>query len=88
MLKAAGVISSRDVFYLAAEKLIRNGDAFVCDLTAEQVREYRGNLTEPGRNSPFRDRTVDENLDLFRRMRRTAILINVTRVTAMKKAKR
>jgi glutaminyl-tRNA synthetase len=58
-----------DVFYLAAEKLIRNGDAFVCDLSAEQVREYRGNLTEPGRNSPFRDRTVDENLDLFRRMR-------------------
>jgi glutaminyl-tRNA synthetase len=58
-----------DVFYLAAEKLIRKGDAFVCDLSAEQVREYRGNLTEPGRNSPFRDRTVDENLDLFRRMR-------------------
>jgi len=58
-----------DVFYLAAEKLIRNGDAFVCDLSAEQVREYRGNLTEPGRNSPFRDRGVEENLDLFRRMR-------------------
>ena len=58
-----------EVFYLAAEKLIRQGDAFVCDLTAEQVREYRGTLTEPGRNSPYRDRSVDENLDLFRRMR-------------------
>ena len=58
-----------EVFYLAAEKLIRQGDAFVCDLTAEQVREYRGTLTEPGRNSPFRDRGVEENLDLFRRMR-------------------
>lgn len=59
-----------EVFYLAAEKLIRQGDAFVCDLTAEQVREYRGTLTEPGRNSPYRDRAVDENLDLFHRMRR------------------
>jgi glutaminyl-tRNA synthetase len=58
-----------EVFYLAAEKLIRQGDAFVCDLTAEQVREYRGTLTEPGRHSPFRDRGVEENLDLFRRMR-------------------
>lgn len=59
-----------EVFYLAAEKLIRQGDAFVCDLTAEQVREYRGTLTEPGRNSPYRDRSVEENLDLFHRMRR------------------
>jgi glutaminyl-tRNA synthetase len=58
-----------EVFYLAAEKLIRQGDAFVCDLSAEQVREYRGTLTEPGRNSPFRDRSVEENLDLFHRMR-------------------
>ncbi|MEZ0469416.1 glutamine--tRNA ligase/YqeY domain fusion protein [Luteimonas salinilitoris] len=58
-----------EVYYLAAEKLIRQGDAFVCDLSAEQVREYRGSLTEPGRASPFRDRTVEENLDLFRRMR-------------------
>ena len=58
-----------DVFYLAAEKLIRQGDAFVCDLSAEQVREYRGTLTEPGRESPFRGRSVEENLDLFRRMR-------------------
>jgi glutaminyl-tRNA synthetase len=58
-----------EVLYLAAEKLIRQGDAFVCDLTAEQVREYRGTLTEPGRDSPYRDRSVEENLDLFRRMR-------------------
>jgi glutaminyl-tRNA synthetase len=58
-----------EVFYLAAEKLIRQGDAFVCDLTPEQVREYRGTLTEPGRESPFRERSVEENLDLLRRMR-------------------
>ncbi len=58
-----------EVFYLAAEKLIRQGDAFVCDLTADEVRAYRGNLIEPGRESPFRGRSVDENLDLFQRMR-------------------
>ena len=57
------------VFYLAAEKLIKQGDAYVCDLTPEQVREYRGTLTEPGRNSPWRDRPAEESLDLFRRMR-------------------
>lgn len=58
-----------EVYYLAAEKLVRDGRAFVCDLSADEVREYRGSLTEPGRNSPFRDRSVEENLDLFRRMR-------------------
>ena len=57
------------VYYLAAEKLIRDGKAFVCDLSADEVREYRGSLVEPGRNSPFRERGVEENLDLFRRMR-------------------
>ena len=57
------------VYYLAAEKLIRDGKAFVCDLSADEVREYRGSLVEPGRNSPFRERSVEENLDLFRRMR-------------------
>ena len=57
------------VYYLAAEKLIRDGKAFVCDLSAEEVRTYRGTLTEPGRNSPYRERSVEENLDLFRRMR-------------------
>jgi glutaminyl-tRNA synthetase len=58
-----------EVFYLAAEKLIRDGLAYVCDLSADEVREYRGTLTAPGRNSPSRERGVDENLDLFRRMR-------------------
>ena len=58
-----------EVFHLAAEQLIRQGDAFVCDLTPDEIREYRGTLTEPGRESPFRDRGVEENLDLFRRMR-------------------
>ena len=58
-----------EVFYCAAIKLIQDGHAYVDDLTAEQMREYRGTLTEAGRNSPFRDRSVEENLDLFRRMR-------------------
>ncbi len=55
--------------YDFAERLIRKGKAYVCDLTAEQIREYRGTLTEPGKNSPYRDRSVEENLDLFMRMR-------------------
>ena len=55
--------------YGYAVELINAGKAFVCDLTPEQVREYRGTLTEPGRESPFRDRPIEENLDLFRRMR-------------------
>ena len=58
-----------EVFYRGALKLIGDGKAYVCDLSAEQVREYRGTLTEPGRDSPFRGRSVEENLDLFRRMR-------------------
>lgn len=53
-----------------AVSLIKKGKAYVCDLTADQTREYRGTLTEPGRDSPFRDRTVEENLDLFSRMRK------------------
>jgi glutaminyl-tRNA synthetase len=52
-----------------AEQLILKGVAYVCDLTAEQMRETRGTLTEPGTNSPYRDRSIEENLDLFRRMR-------------------
>ena len=55
--------------YDYAVELIRAGKAYVCDLNAEQVREYRGSLTEPGRASPYRDRGVEENLDLFARMR-------------------
>lgn len=52
-----------------AVQMIQAGQAFVCDLTPDQVRQYRGTLTEPGRNSPYRDRSAAENLDLFRRMR-------------------
>ena len=55
--------------YDFAVELIESGKAFVCDLSAEQVRDYRGTLTEPGRESPYRDRPVAENLDLFKRMR-------------------
>ncbi|HKT26640.1 glutamine--tRNA ligase/YqeY domain fusion protein, partial [Dyella sp.] len=58
-----------EVLYRAALKLIQDGHAYVDDLTPEEMREYRGTLTEPGRNSPHRDRSVEENLDLFRRMR-------------------
>ncbi len=55
--------------YEAAEKLIQKGKAYVCDLSAEEIREYRGTLKEPGKESPYRNRSVEENLDLFRRMR-------------------
>ena len=55
--------------YELAVKLIKKGVAYVCDLSKDEMREYRGTLTEPGRNSPWRDRSVEENLDLFRRMR-------------------
>jgi glutaminyl-tRNA synthetase len=51
-------------------QLIRQGHAFVCDLNAEQMREYRGTLTQPGKNSPYRDRSIEENLDLVERMRK------------------
>ncbi len=51
-------------------QLIRKGLAFVCDLNAEQMRLYRGTLTEPGKESPFRNRSIEENLDLFERMRK------------------
>ena len=55
--------------YEAAIKLIKKGKAFVCDLSAEEMRAYRGTLTEPGKNSPYRDRSIEENLDLFERMK-------------------
>jgi glutaminyl-tRNA synthetase len=58
-----------DQLYEWAVQLIRAGKAYVCDLTAEEVRQYRGTLTEPGRESPYRNRPVEENLDLFARMR-------------------
>ena len=55
--------------YEAAVKLIKKGKAFVCELSAEEIREYRGTLTEPGKESPYRNRSVEENLDLFERMK-------------------
>ncbi len=55
--------------YGFAVELIQKGKAYVCDLNAEQTREYRGTLKEPGKNSPYRDRSIEENLDLFKRMR-------------------
>src|SRR6266481_8210087 len=55
--------------YQFAVQLIKTGKAFVCDLNADQMREYRGTLTEPGKNSPYRDRSVEENLALFERMK-------------------
>ncbi len=58
-----------DQLYEYAEILIKDGKAFVCDLSFEELREYRGTLTEAGKNSPYRDRSVEESLDLFRRMR-------------------
>lgn len=58
-----------DRMYEAAVSLIRKGKAYVCDLTADQIREYRGTLTEPGKNSPYRDRSIEENLELFENMK-------------------
>ncbi|MBR4435575.1 MAG: glutamine--tRNA ligase/YqeY domain fusion protein [Clostridia bacterium] len=58
-----------DTCYEMAVKLIKDGKAYVCDLDKDQIREYRGTLTEPGVNSPYRDRSVEENLDLFERMK-------------------
>ena len=59
-----------DQMYEAAVKLIKKGKAFVCDLTADEIREYRGTLTEPSKESPYRNRSVEENLDLFERMKK------------------
>ncbi len=58
-----------EALYACAETLIRDGKAYVDSLSADQIREYRGSLTEPGRESPYRTRSVEENLDMFRRMR-------------------
>ena len=58
-----------DKMYECAELLIKKGKAYVCDLTPDEIREYRGTLTEPGKNSPYRDRTPEENLQLFRDMK-------------------
>lgn len=58
-----------DTMYECAVKLIKKGKAFVCDLTGDEMKEYRGTLTEPGKESPYRDRSVEENLKLFEEMR-------------------
>ncbi len=59
-----------DQMYECAVKLIKKGKAYVCDLTPEQIREYRGTLTEPGKESPYRERSVEENLKLFEEMKK------------------
>ncbi len=58
-----------DAMYEAAVTLIKKGKAYVCELSAEEIREYRGTLTQPGKNSPYRERSIEENLDLFTRMK-------------------
>lgn len=58
-----------DAMYECAVRLIKKGKAFVCDLTADEIREYRGDFNTPGKNSPYRDRTVEENLKLFEEMK-------------------
>ena len=67
-----GIYYGSDYFdkcYEYAIKLIKEGKAYVCDLSADEMKEYRGTLTEPGKNSPYRDRSIEENLDLFERMK-------------------
>ena len=67
-----GLFFASDYFqqlYDYAVQLVRKGKAYVCDLNADQVRELRGTLTEPGKNSPYRDRSIEENLDLFQKMK-------------------
>ncbi len=69
---SGGIFYGSDYFdkcYEYAEKLIMDGKAYVCDLSAEEMKEYRGTLTEAGKESPYRNRSVEENLDLFRRMK-------------------
>lgn len=61
-----------DIMYEKAVLLIKKGKAFVCDLSPEEMREYRGTLTEPGKDSPYRNRSVEENLELFEKMREGA----------------
>ena len=57
-----------DIIYESAIALIKSGDAYVESLSAEEMREYRGTLTEPGKNSPYRDRSVEENLEMFQKV--------------------
>ena len=62
-----------DQLYDYAVDLIKQGKAYVCSLSAEEIREYRGTLTKPGKESPYRNRSVEENLDLFERMRKVSL---------------
>ena len=64
-----------DQLYEFAIKLIKKGKAYVCSLSPEEIREYRGTLTEPGRESPYRNRSIEENLELFERMRKGNLLM-------------
>ena len=69
---SGGIFYGSDYFdkcYEYAVQLIKDGKAYVCDLSADEMREYRGTLTEPGKNSPYRDRSVEENLELFEKMK-------------------
>ena len=71
-IPSGGIYYGSDYFdkcYEFAIKLIKDGKAYVCDLSAEEMREYRGTLTQPGKESPYRNRTVEENLELFERMK-------------------
>ena len=71
-IPTGGIFYGSDYFdkcYEFAVKLIKDGKAYVCDLSPDEMREYRGTLTEPGKDSPYRNRTVEENLDLFERMK-------------------
>ena len=71
-IPSGGVYYGSDYFdkcYEFAVKLIKDGKAYVCDLSADEMKEYRGTLTEPGKNSPYRNRSIEENLDLFERMK-------------------
>ena len=71
-IPSGGIYYGSDYFdkcYEFAIKLIKDGKAYVCDLTAEEMREYRGTLTQPGKESPYRNRSVEENLELFERMK-------------------
>ena len=72
-----------DEIYQAAEHLILQGDAYVDSLSAEEMREYRGTLTEPGVPSPYRERSVDENLKLFREVRETTITTELVKALVL-----
>ena len=80
-----GIFYGSDYFdqcYEYAIKLIQDGKAYVCDLTADEMREYRGTLTQPGKESPYRNRSIEENLDLFQRMKNGSTWLPQTSICA------